>query len=101
MEQGARLIRRGGTLVLVGIPPTGSVVSFDAVSIADGALRILGSKMGSVRPQIDVPALVELYRAGRLKLDELISGHYPLEEINDAIAAAERGEAVRPVVTFA
>jgi Zn-dependent alcohol dehydrogenase len=100
IEQGARLIRRGGALVLVGIPPTGTLVSFDAVSIADGALRILGSKMGSVRPQLDVPALVELYRGGRLKLDELISGRYPLEEINEAIAAAEGGEALRPVVTL-
>jgi S-(hydroxymethyl)glutathione dehydrogenase / alcohol dehydrogenase len=100
IEQGARLIRRGGTLVLVGIPPTGAAVSFDAVAIADGALRILGSKMGSVRPQLDIPALVGLYLQGRLKLDELISGRYPLERINEAVASADRGEALRPVITF-
>ena len=39
-----------------------------------------------------------LYRDGRLKLDELVSGRYPLAEINEAIAAADRGEALRPVL---
>ena len=100
IEQGAKLIRRGGTLVLVGIPPTGASVQFDAVAIADGALRILGSKMGSVRPQLDIPDLVALYRQGRLKLDELISERYPLERINEAVASADRGEALRPLITF-
>src|SRR2546422_191516 len=62
IEQGAQLIRRGGTLVLVGLPPAGTRVTFDGEAIADGALRILGSKVGSVRPQIDIPELVGLYR---------------------------------------
>jgi S-(hydroxymethyl)glutathione dehydrogenase / alcohol dehydrogenase len=100
IEQGPRLIRRGGTFVLIGIPPTGTRVSFEADAVADGALRIVGSKVGSVRPQSDIPRLVELYRDGRLKLDELISSRRPLAEINDAIEAAERGDGLRPVITF-
>jgi Zn-dependent alcohol dehydrogenase len=100
IEQGAQLIRRGGTLVLVGLPPAGARVTFDGEAIADGALRILGSKVGSVRPHIDIPELVGLYREGRLKLDELISSRWPLEEINTAISSAERGEALRPVIVF-
>jgi Zn-dependent alcohol dehydrogenase len=100
IEQGPTVIRRAGTLVLVGLPPSGVRVSFDGVAIADGALRILGSKVGSARPQVDIPALVELYRQGRLKLDELISGRWPLEGINDAVASAERGEALRPVIVY-
>ena len=44
--------------------------------------------------------LVALYRQGRLKLDELISGRYPLERINEAVAAADRGEALRAVIVF-
>jgi Zn-dependent alcohol dehydrogenase len=101
IEQAAKLIRRAGTLVLVGLPPTGSKVAFEADALADNAIRILGSKVGAVRPQLDIPQLVGLYQRGRLKLDELISGRWPLEEINEAIAAAERGEALRPVITFA
>jgi Zn-dependent alcohol dehydrogenase len=100
IEQGAGLIRRGGTLVLVGLPATGTKISFEAASIADDAVRILGSKVGSVRPQVDIPALVDRYREGRLKLDELISGRWPLDEINDAVASAGRGEALRPVIVW-
>jgi S-(hydroxymethyl)glutathione dehydrogenase/alcohol dehydrogenase len=100
IEQGAKLIRRGGTLVLVGLPPTGSIIGFDAAWIADSAVRIIGSKVGSVRPQVDVPRLAGLYREGSLKLDELISGRWPLEEINAALAASDHGEALRPVIVF-
>jgi S-(hydroxymethyl)glutathione dehydrogenase / alcohol dehydrogenase len=49
---------------------------------------------------VDVPRLVELYRQGRLKLDELVTERYPLEKINEAIAAVERGEALRNVIVF-
>ena len=61
---------------------------------------ILGSKMGSSRIQIDIPNLVSLYKQGRLKLDELISGRYPLDQINEAIASVNRGEALRNVIIF-
>lgn len=75
-------------------------VSFEALDIADRGLRILGSKMGSARPLLDVPMLADLYRANRLKLDELISGRYPLAEINRAIDGVREGAALRNVVTF-
>ena len=47
-----------------------------------------------------MPKLVDLYRQGRLMLDELISGRYPLEGINAAVAAVNRGEALRNVIVF-
>jgi S-(hydroxymethyl)glutathione dehydrogenase/alcohol dehydrogenase len=55
---------------------------------------------GSSRPRIDIPKLIALYRAGRLKLDELLTRSYPFEEINAAYDALERGEVARSVVTF-
>src|SRR5438132_664442 len=76
VEQGLRLLRRGGALVLIGIPANGVTVPFDPGAIADGSLRVLGSKMGDARPQRDIPAFVELYRQGRLELDELIPGRW-------------------------
>jgi S-(hydroxymethyl)glutathione dehydrogenase/alcohol dehydrogenase len=100
IETGAAMLRRGGTLVLVGIPATGTTLSLDPVAIADGSQRILGSKMGASRPQEDIPKLAELYRAGRLKLDELISGRYEFDRINDAIESAREGAQLRAVVTF-
>ena len=98
--QGIGLLRRGGTLVLVGMPPNGTMASFEAVEFANNCQHILGSKMGSTRLQVDVPKLVTLYQDGRLKLDELITGRYPLEQINEAIAEVKRGEALRNVIVF-
>jgi Zn-dependent alcohol dehydrogenase len=56
--------------------------------------------MGSARIQIDIPNLIALYEQGRLKLDELVTKTYPLEEINEAIAAVKRGDALRNVIVF-
>jgi Zn-dependent alcohol dehydrogenase len=44
--------------------------------------------------------MVELYQQKRLKLDELISGRYPLEKINEAVDSVRRGEALRNVIVF-
>jgi Zn-dependent alcohol dehydrogenase len=91
---------RSGAVVLVGIPASGVKVEIDPGDIASDNQRILGSKMGGARIQEDIPNLVGLYQKGILKLDELISGRYPLERINDAIASVKRGEALRNVVVF-
>jgi Zn-dependent alcohol dehydrogenase len=100
VEQGFNLLRRGGTLVLVGMPATGVNATFDPCSLASNSQRVLGSKMGSARPGIDIPKLIDLYKQGRLKLDELITARYPLEQINEAVAAVNRGEALRNVILF-
>jgi S-(hydroxymethyl)glutathione dehydrogenase / alcohol dehydrogenase len=63
--------------------------------------RVLtGSVYDSARPRIDVPKLIGLYRAGRLKLTELLARTYPFAQISEACAALERGEGARSVVTF-
>jgi len=89
-----------GAVVLVGMPATGVMSEIDPGTIAALSQRILGSKMGSGRVQVDIPYLADLYQQGRLKLDELISNRYPLEEINEAIASVKRGEALRNVIIF-
>jgi S-(hydroxymethyl)glutathione dehydrogenase/alcohol dehydrogenase len=62
---------------------------------------IRGSLYGSCIPKRDAPRLLNLYRAGRLKLDELISREYPIEQINEAFAALSRGEVARSIIRFA
>lgn len=94
------LMGRTGTVVLVGMPAAGVKSEYEPGAIADNSQRILGSKMGSGRVQVDIPNLVSLYQQGRLKLDELISGRYPLSNINEAIASTRRGEALRNVIVF-
>jgi S-(hydroxymethyl)glutathione dehydrogenase/alcohol dehydrogenase len=59
-----------------------------------------GTMYGSVRPNIDFPRLVDLYLAGRLKLDQLVSRTYALKEINDGFAALRSGHVARGVVVF-
>jgi Zn-dependent alcohol dehydrogenase len=100
IEQGFGLIRKGGTLVLVGMTATGEVAGFEPLTVANDCQVVLGSKMGSSRIRSDIPKLVALYQQGRLKLDELVSGRYPLEQINEAIASVNRGEALRNVIVF-
>jgi S-(hydroxymethyl)glutathione dehydrogenase/alcohol dehydrogenase len=97
---GLTLLRRGGALVIVGMPPSGVSVPFEPGELAGAGQRILGSKMGSTNARDDIPRLAALYREGRLKLDELISGRYPLERINDAIADARVGVGLRTVVVM-
>ncbi len=100
IEQGLALLAPGGTLTIVGMPPTGDLVSFDATDMANAGQRILGSKMGSTRLRVDIPRLIALYQNGRLKLDELISNRYPLEEINQAIDDVRRDRVLRNVIVF-
>jgi S-(hydroxymethyl)glutathione dehydrogenase / alcohol dehydrogenase len=99
-EQGASLMKRNGATVLVGMPPSGVLATIDPGYLAADGQKILGSKMGSARPVIDVPMTVKLYREGRLKLDQLISGRYRLESINEAIASSRSGAALRNVIVF-
>ncbi len=100
MNQAVDLIRPGGTVVVVGMPATGVKMEIEVANFAGYSQQILGSKMGSTRLSVDVPKLVTLYEQGRLKLDELVTKHYKLEEINDAITAVKRGEALRNVIMF-
>lgn len=99
-DQAFSLAAPAGAIVLVGMPETGVMTEMDPGTVASLSQRVLGSKMGSSRIQVDIPDLVSLYRQGRLKLDELISGRYRLDEINDAIAAVKRGDALRNVIVF-
>lgn len=100
IEQGMGLMGPGGETVIVGMPPTGVETTFDPTGLAYYAQRVVGCRMGSTQVPVDIPQLVGLYRAGRLKLEELVSGRYPLEDINEAIDAVNRGEALRNVVVM-
>ncbi|MBT8434334.1 MAG: zinc-binding dehydrogenase, partial [Gammaproteobacteria bacterium] len=100
IEQSVDYARKGGTICIVGMPPSGAMAAFEGVNIANDAKRLIGSKMGSTRLQVDIPGLVELYRQGRLKLDELISNRYPLEQINEAVDSVRRGDSLRNVIVF-
>lgn len=99
-ESAFSYLTRNGAVVIVGMPPSGMMASYDPGTMAAWNQRILGSKMGEAVISRDIPRLIEHYRAGRLRLDELVTNIYPLEGINEAIAEVNAGRALRNVVAF-
>jgi S-(hydroxymethyl)glutathione dehydrogenase / alcohol dehydrogenase len=100
VEQGIGLMKRNGQTIIVGMPASDVMATIDPGTLASDGQCIVGSKMGSARVQVDIPKIVGLYQQGRLKLDELITGRYGLEDINEAVASVKRGEALRNVIVF-
>jgi len=100
LSQRLSLIRRQGIVIIVGIPEMKATMSVPVFPHVLSERKVIGSFMGSTRLRVDVPRLVQLYRSGRLKLDELITARYPLEQINEAIDLMEKGEALRNVIMF-
>jgi len=87
----------GGTACMVGVPPTGGEVSVPMRPLFLDR-RLIGSSAGTGRPRVDFPWFIELYRQGRLKLDELQSRFRPLEEINEAFADMLSGSVARTII---
>ncbi len=90
----------GGRVVLVGIPPTGDVATYAPDVISSAGQSLIGTKMGDTVLARDIPWLTDLYAQGRLKLDELISARWSLDQINEAIADTKTGAARRNVIVF-
>ena len=99
-EQAPRYLGRGGKAVMIGMPHSGEEARYEPVVLAALGQGLVGSKMGDVVIQRDIPWMIDLYEQGRLKLDELISGRWSLDQINEAIADTKTGSAKRNVIMF-
>ncbi|MEO0666651.1 MAG: zinc-binding dehydrogenase [Pseudomonadota bacterium] len=99
-EQAPRYLGAGGKVVMVGMPHSGAKTEYEPVILAALGQGMVGSKMGDVVIQRDIPWMVDLYLQGRLQLDSLISGRWSLDQINDAIADTKGGKARRNVIVF-
>ena len=99
-DSAPRYLAAGGKVVMVGMPHSGQASSYEPVILAATGQGMVGSKMGDVVIQRDIPWMVDLYSQGRLKLDELISGRWSLDQINEAIADTKGGAAKRNVIIF-
>jgi len=98
--QAFHALKRGGKVVVVGVPAFGSEVSLPGFSIPLEEKSVIGSLYGSANMRRDMPKLIELYMRGRLKLDELVSRRIKLEDVNDAFTAMEKGEVARSVIVY-
>ena len=98
-QQAFAMLARGGTATVIGMIPPGQVVEIPGFDLLSEK-RIQGSRMGSNRFRLDMPRYVEMYLAGRLNLDDLVSNRLPLSEINSAFAAMKTGQIARDVIVF-
>ncbi|WP_204113391.1 Zn-dependent alcohol dehydrogenase [Shimia biformata] len=99
-DDAPRYLAPTGKVIMIGMPHSGAMSTYEPVILAALGQGMIGSKMGDVVIQRDIPWLVDLYQQGRLKLDELISGRWTLDQINEAIADTKTGAAKRNVILF-
>jgi S-(hydroxymethyl)glutathione dehydrogenase/alcohol dehydrogenase len=91
-------VRRGGTLVCVGIPHAGAEVSLPGPDLVRDEKIVTGSLYGSCRPHLDMPLVLDLHMAGRLQLDRLVGAIHPLQEIDRAFADMRAGVGGRSLI---
>jgi Zn-dependent alcohol dehydrogenase len=99
MQLGTALAGKGGTIVVTAVAPLAQTHS--AVNLFELAMwnkEIKGTIFGSLNPRRDIPALLSMYREGQLKLDELITNRYTLDDINEGYRAMRDGENIRGIV---
>ncbi|MFJ9587342.1 Zn-dependent alcohol dehydrogenase [Streptomyces acidicola] len=99
IRQAVDLLDRHGQAVLLGVPPATADASFRVSSMYLDK-SILGCRYGSSRPQRDIALYADLYREGRLLLDELVTATYPVEDFEKAAQDAREGRVARGVLTF-
>ncbi len=98
-EQCFDCIRAGGTATVIGMIPVGQKIELDGPMFLREK-KIQGCSMGSNRFKVDMPRYIDLYRQGRLKLDEMITRRGRLEDVNEAFRAMKAGEVARTVLMY-
>ncbi len=99
-DRAPRYLARGGRVIALGMPHSGARAAYEPVILAATGQGLVGTLMGDAVIARDIPWMAELYRQGRLRLDELVSGRWALDDINAAIADTKAGRARRNVVVF-
>lgn len=94
------LARRGGTVVVVGVPRVDATVTFPAGALVYEEKRLLGCVYGSAQVRRDFPRFVRLAETGRLELDGMVTRRLPLDDVNEAFRAMQDGEVIRSVLTL-
>jgi S-(hydroxymethyl)glutathione dehydrogenase / alcohol dehydrogenase len=100
IKQGMSFAGVRGTVAIIGLPNYRNELCFSPLDIIPTEKNIIGSFMGATNLQVDIPNLVTMYQNGKLKLDELITGRFPLKDIDKAMAITATGEGLRNVIMF-
>ena len=95
------LIRKGGTCVVTGMTKlTDLSVPLLLVEMVNSHKTLKGALYGGMNSRRDTPMLLSLYKSGNLKLDELVTSRYRLDDINDAIRDLREGRNIRGIIEF-
>jgi S-(hydroxymethyl)glutathione dehydrogenase/alcohol dehydrogenase len=97
--QALGMVRKSGAVVLTALAPMAdesAVLPMAAFTLYQK--RLLGSLFGEANPRADIPMLLNLYREGRLLLDEAVTREYKLQDINDAYDDMLAGHNIRGVI---
>ena len=94
------VLRKGGKAVVVGVARPKDMTTFRTASMTFEEKTLTGSYFGSARPREDAPRILALYKSGRVKLDELVTRTYTVDEAPQAFADLEAGKNARGVILF-
>jgi S-(hydroxymethyl)glutathione dehydrogenase / alcohol dehydrogenase len=101
LEPALNLTAKGGTLVVTGVAPMlESDAQLNVFMLTMLNKEVKGTVFGSTNPRAQIPALLSMYREGALKLDELITNRYSLDQVNDGYRDMRDGKNVRGVIEF-
>ncbi len=98
-EQSFQMLRPGGQATVIGMIPVGTKVEVHGPDLLSEK-TLTGSNMGSNQFRTDMPRFVDMYLDGRLMLDEMVSQHITLDQINEGFAEMKTGNVARSVITF-
>ncbi|MCQ1986100.1 alcohol dehydrogenase catalytic domain-containing protein [Arthrobacter sp. zg-Y844] len=99
-ETAVRITAPGGTTVTVGLPAPDQTSEITPLTLTAEARTIIGSYLGSAVPARDIPVYAQLWREGKLPVEELVSSTIALEDINSAMDTLADGLAIRQVIRF-
>ena len=98
LDTAFQITRRGGTTVTAGLPAPTATLPLHPVTLVAEERTLKGSYIGTAVPGRDIPRYIELYRRGRLPVDQLLSGTLKHDELNEGFDRLHEGEVVRQVL---
>lgn len=101
VAQGLSLVGKRGRVVMTAIPhPTDMTVDMSLFDLTLYEKQVRGSLFGSSNPRSDIPRLLDLHRSGQLKLDELVTREYTLDDVNQGYADMHSGVNIRGLIRY-
>jgi Zn-dependent alcohol dehydrogenase len=100
ITQGIDMSAPTGVTMMVGMPNIADTITFSPFPLIRFERVLTGAFMGGAKLHLEIPKLIALYKAGKLKLDELITHRFSLEDINKGIEEVVNGKALRNVIVF-